>query len=253
MKIMFLGTGTSQGVPVIGCTCEVCRSADPKDTRLRTSVLIEYQGKVIVIDTGPDFRYQMLRAGADRINGVLLTHEHKDHIAGLDDIRAFNFLQKQAVSIYGNKGACAAVRREFYYAFQEPKYPGAPMIDLHEIDHKTFTIAGIPIIPIKANHGQMPVLGFRIGDFTYITDMKTIEKEEREKIYGSAVLVINALQKEKHDAHLNLEDAVIFAKDIGANQTLFTHIGHRMGKYAEVMKELPPGMELAYDRLIIRL
>ena len=249
MTITFLGTGTSQGVPVIACNCEVCTSADARDNRLRTSIMIEDKGKVIVVDSGPDFRQQMLRANVQRLDAIVFTHEHKDHIAGLDDIRAFNYRQKGPIDVYGDLRVQAALKREFYYIFEEFKYPGIPQLNLHTIGSKQFNIGHINFIPIEVLHYKLPVLGFRINDFTYITDAKTIADEEREKIKGSKVLVINALQKENHISHFTLDEAISFAKEVGAEKTYLTHISHRLGKHQDVNNELPPGIELAYDGL----
>lgn len=253
MKITFLGTGTSQGVPVIACDCNVCTSKDPKDNRLRTSVLIEYNGKHIVIDSGPDFRYQMLRAGVKHLDAILLTHEHKDHIAGLDDVRAFNFKQQKDMEVYAQKRVLDSLKREFHYAFSDFKYPGIPLINLHEISNSPFTVAGIQITPIEVMHYKLPILGFRVGDFTYITDAKTVSEKENEKIKGSKILVINALQKEEHISHFNLEEAISFAVEIGAEKTYLTHISHRLGRHEDISKELPKGIELAYDGLVLEL
>ncbi|MEY3678924.1 MAG: hypothetical protein RI924_1065 [Bacteroidota bacterium] len=253
MKVTFLGTGTSQGIPVIACECGVCRSPDPRDRRLRSSALIELNGKSVVIDSGPDFRYQMLRAGVMHLDALVLTHEHKDHIAGLDDIRAFNYKQGEAINIYAHARVHQALKREFAYVFAQDKYPGVPQLDLFEIGKHPFEVAGIPFIPIEVMHFKMPVLGFRIGDFTYITDAKTVSAEEKLKIKGTKVLVINALQKEKHISHFTLEEALDFAHEIGADQTYFTHISHKLGKHEEISGLLPQGVNLAYDGLILEI
>lgn len=253
MKITFLGTGTSQGVPIIGCDCEVCTSADFHDKRLRTSVLLQENDKNIVIDTGPDFRYQMLRANVKTLDAVLLTHEHKDHIAGLDDVRAFNYRQKRAMDIYANKRVQEALKREFYYAFSEKKYPGIPLLTLHDINNEPFSVCGIDFIPIEVMHYKLPVLGFRTGGFTYITDAKTIAASEIEKIKGTKILVINALQKGSHISHLTLEEAIQLAGEIRAEKTYLTHISHNLGLYEKVSRELPEGIYLAYDGLQIIL
>jgi phosphoribosyl 1,2-cyclic phosphate phosphodiesterase len=251
--ITFLGTGTSQGVPIIACGCEVCTSADHHDKRLRTSVLLEVDGKVISIDSGPDFRYQMLRAGVKHLDAVVFTHEHKDHIAGLDDIRAFNYFQQEAMDVYATPRVQDALKREFSYIFAEYKYPGIPQLNLHTIGDEPFFVGPVKFTPIQVLHYRLPVLGFRIKDFTYITDAKTISPAEIEKIKGSKVLVINALQKEPHISHFTLNEAITLAQQIGAEKTYLTHISHRLGKHADVSQELPEGIELAYDGLRVEL
>ena len=253
MTITFLGTGTSQGVPVIACNCEVCTSADQKDKRLRTSILIEAQGKVIAIDSGPDFRQQMLRANVQHLDAVVFTHEHKDHIAGLDDIRAFNYKQNSAIDVYADLRVQKALKREFFYIFEDFKYPGIPQINLHTIAEDDFAIGKVKFTPIEVMHYKLPVLSFRIQDFTYITDAKTISETEKEKIKGTKILVINALQKENHISHFTLDEALALAKEIGAERTFLTHISHRLGKYDDVMKILPLNVELAYDGLKLEI
>lgn len=252
MKITFLGTGTSQGVPVIACDCRVCTSTDRRDNRLRVSVLIEANGRSIVIDSGPDFRYQMLRAGVKHLDAILFTHEHKDHVAGLDDVRAFNFRQQSEIDVFAHPRVQDALKQEFHYIFSAFKYPGIPRLELHNItDHQPFSVAGIEILPISVMHFQLPVYGFRIGDFTYITDAKTVSADEKEKIKGSRVLVLNALQKEDHISHLTFAEALALAEEIGAETTYFTHLSHRLGTHAEISEELPPNIQLAYDGLVI--
>jgi phosphoribosyl 1,2-cyclic phosphate phosphodiesterase len=253
VTITFLGTGTSQGVPVIACDCEVCTSADHRDKRLRSSVMIEAAGKVIVIDSGPDFRYQMLRAQVKHLDAIVFTHEHKDHVAGMDDIRAFNYRQESAIDIYATERVQTALRREFSYIFHDFKYPGIPQIDLHTIDNEPFHIGDVKLIPIEVMHYRLSVLGFRIGDFTYITDAKTIAPAEVEKIRGSKILVINALQKDSHISHFTLDEAIAFAEDIGAQHTYFTHISHRLGKHEDISILLPPGIHLAWDGLKLEI
>jgi len=251
--ITFLGTGTSQGVPIIACGCEVCTSTDHHDKRLRTSVLLETDGKVISIDSGPDFRYQMLRAGVKHLDAVVFTHEHKDHIAGLDDVRAFNYFQQEAMDVYASLRVQDALKREFSYIFADYKYPGIPQLNLHTIGDEPFLVGPVKFTPINVLHYRLPVLGFRVKDFTYITDAKTISPAEMEKIKGSKILVINALQKEPHISHFTLNEAIALAQQIGAEKTYLTHISHRLGKHADVSLELPEGIELAYDGLRVEL
>lgn len=252
MNITFLGTGTSQGVPVIACKCDVCLSKDKKDKRLRSSILVEVNGWNIVVDTGPDFRFQMLREDVQKLDAILFTHEHKDHIAGLDDVRAFNYRQKKSIPIYAVKRVLDVIKREFHYAFTESHYPGVPELHLHEIRNEEFIVCGeVPVIPIEVMHFKLPVNGFRIGPFTYITDMKTISDEEKEKVKGTEVLIVNALQKDKHISHLTLQEAIDFAQEIKAKRTFFTHISHKLGKHVDVSKALPPHIFLAYDGLRI--
>jgi phosphoribosyl 1,2-cyclic phosphate phosphodiesterase len=249
VRVTFLGTGTSQGVPVIACGCEVCTSADKRDNRLRSSILIESADKTVAIDSGPDFRYQMLRANVQHLDAIVYTHEHKDHVAGMDDVRAFNFKQQEPMNIYADPRVQAALMREFPYVFAEFKYPGIPQIDFHNIELDPFDIGSIHFIPIEVLHYKLPVLGFRINDFTYITDAKTVSDAEKEKIRGSKILVINALQKQSHISHFTQDEAIALAQEIGAETTYFTHISHRLGKHQDIMAELPPGIELAYDGL----
>ncbi len=250
MRVTFLGTGTSQGVPVIACHCRVCQSTDPKDNRLRSSILLEYNGYTVVVDTGPDFRYQMLRQKVDRLDAVLMTHSHKDHIAGLDDVRAYNYQQQQSIPIYSNKATHDALRKEFYYAFSDYKYPGVPQLELEEIHAgEAFELYGESIVPIEVMHFKMPVLGFRIGDFAYITDAKTIAEESYAQLAGVKVLVLNALQKEPHISHLTLEEALEVAQRIGPEQTYLTHISHRFGQHTDIQQELPTGVFVAFDGL----
>jgi phosphoribosyl 1,2-cyclic phosphate phosphodiesterase len=254
IKITFLGTGTSQGVPVIGCQCEVCCSENSKDKRLRSSILIETEEINIVIDTGPDFRQQMLREKVSKLDAVVFTHEHKDHTAGLDDIRAFNFLQKKDMPLYGTSKVLNQLKGEFAYIFAEKRYPGIPQVELNEISKKrSFYIGNVKITPIEVFHYRLPVLAFRIGDFTYITDANYIASEEMAKIYGSKIVVVNALQKDKHISHYNLEEAISLAQHIGAEKTYFTHISHKMGLHNQVSQELPQNIEIAYDGLSLYL
>lgn len=251
MKVTFLGTGTSQGVPLIACKCHVCISGDSLDKRLRSSVMVEQDGVRVVIDTGPDFRQQMLREEVERLDAVVFTHEHKDHIAGLDDIRAFNFSQNSAMDVYGTERVHKALKREFAYIFDDNPYPGIPKINIHQIDHRPFRVNGMEIIPIEVFHYKLPVLGFRIGDFTYITDANRIEDTEKEKISGSRVLVLNALRREAHISHFTLDEAIALSKELGVEKTYLTHISHQLGRHQETEQELPGNIRLAYDGLMI--
>lgn len=237
---------------MIGCGCETCTSADKKDKRLRSSILIQSPTTTVVIDTTPDFRYQMLRLGIKKLDAVLFTHPHKDHIAGLDDVRAFNFFQHKPMPLYGNSMTLDAVMRDFAYAFADKKYPGVPELELNEITLDPFTIGDIPVIPIHVWHLKMPVYGYRFGDFTYITDANRIEEGEKEKIRGSQAMVVNALRREKHISHYNLEEAVALAQELRVPQAYFTHISHQLEPHSAVEEELPAGMHLAYDGLELR-
>lgn len=238
---------------MIGCSCPVCTSDDSRDNRLRTSVLVQSESTTLVVDTTPDFRYQMLRSKTRKLDAVVFTHPHKDHLAGLDDIRAFNFFSEVPMKVYANSLTEEAIRRDFYYAFSDTKYPGVPDIDLMTINGEPFAVGNIPVIPIQVMHHKMPVLGFRFGDFTYITDANRIEEEEKEKIKGSRVLVLNALRKEKHLSHFTLSEAVALALELEIPEVYFTHISHQLGKHAAVNAELPGHIQLAYDGLTICL
>lgn len=253
MKITFLGTGTSQGVPVIGCRCEVCMSLDAKDNRLRCSVLVEYNERAVVIDTGPDFRQQMLKNRVDRLDAVLFTHEHKDHVAGLDDVRAFNFIMKQHMDVYLTDAVENAIRREFSYIFSDFKYPGIPLLNLHRIDNQPFELFGETIQPIQVMHYQMPVLGFRIGYFAYITDANSISEAELQKLKGVKILVLNALRREPHISHFTLNEAIDLIEKVAPEKALLTHLSHQMGLHEKVSIELPANVEIAYDGLTITL
>ncbi len=251
--VTFLGTGTSQGVPVIACPCEVCRSLDFRDKRLRTSIHLQTENVSLVVDTGPDFRQQMLREGIDRLDALLFTHSHKDHTAGLDDVRAYNFKQQMDMPVYGTAALLSQLKKEFYYAFEPQKYPGIPQLALHEINEDPFVVRGITIQPLPVRHMHMPVLGFRLGNFSYITDANQIPDATLQRLKGTEVLVLNALQREKHLSHFNLEEAIDMAKRINAPRTYFTHISHKLGTHREVARELPEGIQLAYDGLRIVL
>lgn len=253
MKVTFLGTGTSQGIPVIACPCEVCQSIDFRDKRLRSSILLEHNDTHIVFDTGPDFRQQMLRERVKKLDAVVFTHEHKDHTAGLDDIRAFNFFQKEAMPIFGRSNVLEALKKEFAYVFADYKYPGIPQLDLIELTNTPFKAGNIDLIPIDVMHYKLPVFGFRIEDFTYITDANYISEKELEKIKGSKVIVLNALQKEDHVSHYNLQQAIDVLTALQPDKAYLIHLGHRMGTHAEVSKELPDFIEIAYDGLQLTL
>jgi phosphoribosyl 1,2-cyclic phosphate phosphodiesterase len=249
IKITFLGTGTSTGVPMIACDCEVCKSVNKKDTRLRSSVLVESATTSFVIDTTPDFRYQMLRENVKKLDAVLFTHSHKDHIAGLDDVKAYTFFSGKPMQVFANELTQIALKREFMYVFASQKYPGIPEIDLHTIEDAPFNIGDIPIVPILVWHFKMPVLGFRIGKFTYITDANKIDEQQKEKIKGSETLVLNALRKAAHISHYTLDEAISLVQELEIPQAYFTHISHQLGLYDSVTQELPNGIQLAYDGL----
>lgn len=254
MQITLLGTGTSGGVPVLTCRCPVCTSLDYRDKRLRVSVWLEIEDKSFIIDTGPDFRQQALRERIETLDAVIFTHEHKDHTAGLDDIRPYNYFRGiKEMSIFAHPRVLEQLKREYQYAFEENKYPGVPLLKTIEIGSTPFEVYGETFTPIQAMHYKLPVLGFRIGDFTYITDANFMEETEIEKIKGSKVLVLNALQQAPHISHFNLEQAIELSQKIGAETTYFTHISHKMGLHREVEASLPLGMYLAYDGLKIKL
>jgi len=251
--ITFLGTGTSQGIPVIACECEVCQSVDFRDKRSRTSIHIEVDNLSLVVDTGPDFRTQMLRERVKRLDAVLFTHGHKDHTAGMDDVRSFNFKQQMDMPVYARKEVIEQLKNEFSYVFAENKYPGVPQIDTKEISNTPFQIGDTIITPIEVMHYKLPVFGFRIKDFTYITDANFISDEEVGKIIGTRVLVLNALQKEDHISHFTLDQAIEMAQRIGAEKTYFIHMSHNLGKHRDVEQELPEGIEFAFDGLKVEL
>lgn len=253
MKVTFLGTGTSQGVPVIGCTCEVCRSLDYRDKRLRSSIHLDIDGQSLVIDAGPDFRQQMLRENINKLDAVILTHAHRDHTAGIDDVRAYNFLQSMNMPVYGTVETLNQIKNDFAYIFGPDNYPGLPRLDLRTITESSFAISNITIIPLPVLHLRLPVLGFRIGDFSYITDANVIPETTYEKLKGTKSLVINALQREQHISHFNLEQAIEIVRKINPEKAYFTHISHKMGLHAEVSKELPENISLAIDGLQISL
>jgi len=237
---------------MIGCDCEVCTSSDKKDNRLRSSILVQSEKTSLVVDTGPDFRYQMLRQKIKHLDAVVFTHPHKDHLAGLDDIRAFNFFTKKPIDIYADSLTEEAVRRDFYYAFADTKYPGIPELNLNTISVEPFMVGDIPVIPVLVWHLKMPVLGFRFGNFTYITDANRIEESEKEKIRGSEVLVLNALRKQKHISHFTLEEAIEMVQELKVPVGYFTHISHQLGLHSVIESELPENIHLAYDGLVLQ-
>jgi phosphoribosyl 1,2-cyclic phosphate phosphodiesterase len=247
VKITFLGTGTSQGVPVIACECDTCLSADPHDKRLRTSLLLETGDVTLLFDAGPDFRQQMLRENVKKLDAILITHDHKDHIAGMDDVRAFNYKSQDAIDIFAEERVQKAIKREFSYVFAEYRYPGIPKMRLNNIPEYGFNIKEVGIIPIRVRHLNLEILGFRVGNFAYITDANYIPEESKEKLIGVKYLVINALRKEKHISHFSLREAMDFVREISPKKALITHISHQMGLHKNVTEELPPGIMLAYD------
>ncbi|RPH28451.1 MAG: MBL fold metallo-hydrolase [Bacteroidales bacterium] len=249
MKFTFLGTGTSQGVPVIACSCRVCQSADARDKRLRTSALIEHEGTTIVIDAGPDFRQQMLTANVKRLDAILLTHEHRDHIAGLDDVRAFNWVQQKPMDIWAEQRVQESLRKEFAYIFAETKYPGVPEVVMNSIDGHPFEVNQLKIIPIRCFHNKLPIYGFRIGDITYITDANFISEEEKEKIVGSKYIIINALRRQKHMSHFCLSDAIKLISEFSPRKGFIIHVSHQVGLYVDLLRELPDNINVAYDGL----
>lgn len=251
MKITFLGTGTSQGVPVIGCNCSVCRSIDFRDKRLRTSLMVSEGDTNIVIDTGPDFRQQMLRENVQSLTAVVFTHEHKDHTAGMDDVRAFNFKQKMDMPIYARKTVLEQLKREFSYIFSGNNYPGIPKIEINEINGLPFRIADLLIEPIEVMHYKLPVYGFKIGMFTYITDANYISEDTYDKISDTEILVINALQKEKHISHFTLTEALSEIEKIKPKKSFLVHMSHKLGRHSDIQKDLPENVFLAYDGLTL--
>ncbi len=253
MKITFLGTGTSQGVPVIGCKCKGCTSDDPHDKRFRSSILVEEDGVNVVVDTGPDFRQQMLAADPDHLNGILYTHEHRDHIAGLDDIRSYNFIQKSPMDIYAEERVLRALQTVFPYVFAEKRYPGAPQVISHLISVEPFKIGTLQVVPIRLMHYRLPVLGFRFGDFAYLTDANYIAEAEKEKLFGVKYLVVNALRRETHISHFTVSEAVDLILELSPRQGYLTHISHQMGISRVLEKELPSHIRPAYDGLVVEV
>lgn len=253
LRITFLGTGTSGGVPMIGCSCTVCTSPNEKDKRFRSSILVQSAQTTLVVDTTPDFRSQMLRENVKKLDAVLFTHPHKDHVAGLDDIKAYNFFQQKPMEVFANMLTQNELRREFPYIFAAEKYPGIPSVNLHEITDQPFLVGDIPVIPILVYHLKMPVLAFRFGKFTYITDANRIDGAEKAKIKGSEVMVVNALRKNAHISHFTLDEAVSLAQELQVPQTYLTHISHQLGRHDEINAELPKNIQLAWDGLTITL
>ena len=255
MTITITGSGTSQGVPVIGCECHVCNSEDIKDKRLRSSIHIKYNNNSIVIDTGPDFRQQMINSKIKTLDAVIFTHEHKDHVAGLDDVRAFNFIQKKPIEIYCSDNVFTALKREFHYIFDPKfKYPGIPSINRHKISKvNTFKINEVSITPIEVMHYKLPVLGFRIDNFAYITDAKTIEIKEKNKLKNLDLLIVNALRIKEHISHLNLEEALDLINELNPKKAILTHLSHLMGKHQEIKKLIPKNVDIAFDGMKFNL
>lgn len=254
LNITVLGSGTSQGVPVIACNCKVCTSTNSKDKRLRCSILISYNQENYVIDAGPDFRYQMLRENVQTLRAVLFTHEHKDHVSGLDDVRAFNFKEERDMEVYCSERVEKALKREFHYVFDEDKYPGVPLIKLHTIDKDKFILPGdLEVQPIEVMHYKMPVSAFRIQDFAYITDAKTISNTEKAKLKGVKILIVNALRIQEHISHFNLEEALQLIDEVKPEKAYLTHISHLFGTHEDIQALCPPNVYPAFDGLKIAL
>lgn len=252
-NVVFLGTGTSTGVPVVACDCDVCRSKDSRDRRLRTSVMIKINGHNFIIDCGPDFRYQMIRENVEDISAIIFTHGHRDHIAGLDDVRAFNYVLNKTVNVFASEEVVDSIKREFPYIFTEKRFFGAPQLEFHIIDNKKFRVEDVEFTPIEVLHHKLKVFGFRIGAFSYITDANYISEEEKEKLKGSDVLVINALRKSRHISHFSLEEAIEIIKEVNPRKAFITHLSHFIGLHANIQKDLPENIFLAYDGLNVNV
>jgi phosphoribosyl 1,2-cyclic phosphate phosphodiesterase len=251
VKITFLGTGTSQGVPVIACDCYTCASSDPKDNRLRSSLLVETETTTVAIDAGPDFRQQMLREKVSKLDAIIISHEHKDHISGMDDVRAFNYKSQAAIDIFAEERVQKVIKKEYSYVFAEYQYPGIPRMRLNSLIDYDFKINDLIITPIRVFHYRLPIYGFRIGNFAYITDANYIPEESKEKLYGVKYMVVNALRKEAHISHFSLREALTLIREISPRKAFITHISHQMGRFIEVSKELPDNVVLAYDGLTV--
>ena len=253
LEVVFLGTGTSTGVPVVACDCDVCKSTDRRDHRLRTSVMVIINGQNFIIDCGPDFRYQMIREKVEDISAIIFTHGHRDHIAGLDDVRAFNYVLNKTVDVYASEDVMNSIRREFPYIFTEKRFFGAPQLDFHIINNEKFSVNNIEFTPIEVLHHKLKVFGFRIGDFTYVTDANYISDEEKQKIMGSDVLVINALRKSKHISHFSLDEAIEIIKEVNPRKAYITHLSHFIGLHHKIEQSLPENIFLAYDGLKVEI
>ncbi|MFA6923880.1 MAG: MBL fold metallo-hydrolase [Bacteroidales bacterium] len=253
MKVTFLGTGTSQGVPVVACNCEVCKSADVRDKRLRSSVMLEINGNNFIIDAGMDFRQQMLRENVKKIDAVIITHAHKDHIGGLDDVRGFNYIQRKPIDVFASKEVTKSIKKDFCYAFEDKKFSSLPDINLHTIKNIPFEINDIKFTPIEVLHYRLRIFGYRVGDFTYITDASTISHTEMNKVIGSKCIVLNALRINTHISHYNLEQAIEVLSELKPETAYLTHISHQLGLHEEVEKTLPSFIKLAYDGLKLNL
>jgi phosphoribosyl 1,2-cyclic phosphate phosphodiesterase len=249
IEAIFLGTGTSQGIPIIGCNCIVCNSSNFKDRRLRSSLLIIIDDFHILIDIGPDFRYQMLKAKINSINAILFSHQHRDHTAGLDDIRPVYYIKRQPIDLYAEPSVLTSLKSDFHYLFSNVNYPGKPQFNLNAISKNPFYVNNIEVKPIRAMHHKLPVLGFRIGDLAYITDANFISDIEKKKLFGLKILIINSLQREKHISHFSLDESLALIKELKPENSYLTHIGHGMGLHDVVNAELPSNIHLAYDNL----